>query len=184
MIQRQWDSIDPIFSVDDKYLACNNPGSPPVSYIPIRAGEDITAVYWYWLHPIGPMTAWLAPCDQDCGSIDVNKVAWFKIWEAGLLEGPNLSEGVWYQKKFQNWDGTPALWPVTIPLSLRSGLYMIRHEILSIHVEDKPQFYPECAHLNVTGAGDAFPPEEYLKRFPGAYAAEGKPDGSLLPYGK
>lgn len=176
MVQRQWDSIDPIFSVNDKYLACNNPGSPPVSYIPIRAGENITAVYWYWLHPVGPMSVWLAPCGQDCDSVNVNEVGWFKIWEAGLLEGPNLSEGVWYQKQFQNWDGTPALWPVTIPVSLRPGLYMVRHEILSIHVENKPQFYPECAHLNVTGAGNAFPPEEYLKKFPGVYAADGELD--------
>ncbi|KAK4233383.1 glycoside hydrolase family 61 protein [Achaetomium macrosporum] len=169
MIQREWASIDPIFSVDDKYIACNNPGTPPPSYIPIRAGDNITAVYWYWLHALGPMTAWLARCETDCREVDVNKVKWFKIWEAGLLEGPNLSEGLWYQKAFQNWDGSPDLWPVTIPARLKAGLYMIRHEILSIHVENKPQFYPECAHLNVTGGGDLFPPEEFLVTFPGVY---------------
>jgi hypothetical protein len=169
MIQRAWDSIDPIFSVNDKALACNTPATAPTSYIPIRAGENITAVYWYWLHPVGPMTAWLARCDGDCRDADVNEARWFKIWEAGLLSGPNLAEGMWYQKAFQNWDGSPDLWPVTIPAGLKSGLYMIRHEILSIHVEDKPQFYPECAHLNVTGGGDLLPPDEFLVKFPGAY---------------
>ncbi|KAK3689572.1 glycoside hydrolase family 61 protein [Podospora appendiculata] len=170
MVQRPWASIDPIFSVDDKYLACNNPGTPPTSYIPIQAGENITAVYYYWLHPVGPMSVWLASCgDADCRDVDVNKAEWFKIWEAGLLDGPNLAEGVWYQKAFQNWDGTPDLWSVTIPVSLRPGTYMIRHEILSIHIENKPQFYPECAHLNITGTGTAFPPKQYLKTFPGAY---------------
>jgi len=176
MVQRQWDTIDPIFSVDDKHIACNTPGTPPPSSISIAAGDEITALYWYWLHPVGPMTVWLAYCGDggDCSDVDVNEVGWFKIWEAGLLEGPNLAEGVWYQKWFQRWDGTPGLWPVTIPASLKPGAYIIRHEILSIHIENKPQFYPECAHLNITGAGAAFPPKEYLHKFPGAYAADGK----------
>ena len=196
MIQRQWATIDPIFNVTDRYLACNNPGVPPPSYIPIRAGENITAVYWYWLHPIGPMTVWLARCEQstttttstpgdggnmkekwqdiDCASADVNQVRWFKIWEAGLLDGPNMAEGMWYQKAFQRWDNSPALWPVKIPGNLRSGLYMVRHEILSLHVAKKPQFYPECAHLNVTGGGEVTVPENYLVKFPGVYAVDGE----------
>ncbi|KAK4464303.1 glycoside hydrolase family 61 protein [Cladorrhinum samala] len=168
MVQRQWASIDPIFDADDKFIACNNPGVAPPSYIPIEAGEDITAVYYYWLHPVGPMTVWLAHCGDDCATADVNEVGWFKIWEAGLLEG-NLAEGTWYQKQFQRWDGSPGLWPVTIPKSLKAGLYMIRHEILSIHIEDKPQFYPECGHLNITTGGDVFPEEKWLQKFPGAY---------------
>ncbi|KAL2151202.1 hypothetical protein VTH82DRAFT_6300 [Thermothelomyces myriococcoides] len=173
MIQRQWATIDPIFTVSEPYLACNNPGTAPPSYIPIRAGENITAVYWYWLHAIGPMSVWLARCgdapDADCRAVDVNQLGWFKIWEAGLLEGPNLAEGLWYQKDFQRWDGSPSLWPVTIPEKLKSGTYIIRHEILSLHVALKPQFYPECAHLNITGGGDLLPPEEALVRFPGVY---------------
>ncbi|KAK4159423.1 glycoside hydrolase family 61 protein [Cladorrhinum sp. PSN259] len=169
MIQRQWRTIDPIFSVDNKFIACNDPGVAPPGYIPIQAGEEITAVYYYWLHPVGPMTVWMAHCPgDDCASADVNSVGWFKIWEAGLLEG-NLAEGTWYQKAFQRWDGSPGLWPVRIPPRLKDGLYMIRHEILSIHIEERPQFYPECAHLNVTGGGDLMPAEGWLKRFPGAY---------------
>lgn len=172
MVQRRWDSIDPIFSVDDKGLACNLPGSPPETFIPIQAGENITAVYWYWLHPVGPMSVWLASCgDADCADVDVNELDWFKIWEAGILEG-TLVEGMWYQKQFQRWDGGPGLWPVTIPESIKPGNYIIRHEILSIHVGKKPQFYPQCAHLKITGTGTAVPPKEYLLKFPGAYSAE------------
>ena len=187
MIQRQWATIDPIFDISDPHLACNNPGAPPPSAIPLRAGDTITAVYWYWLHPVGPMTVWMARCvdtntegeevEVDCGKVDVSRVGWFKIWEGGLLEGPNLAEGLWYQKEFQRWDGSPGLWPVRIPAGLKSGRYMIRHEILSIHVEWKPQFYPECAHLNITGGGELVVPEEVLVRFPGIY----KEDGECLP---
>ncbi|KAK4225417.1 glycoside hydrolase family 61 protein [Podospora fimiseda] len=169
MVQRQWRTIDPIFDAESKFMACNDPGvSVGKGYIDVEAGEEITAVYYYWLHPVGPMTVWLAFCEEDCTTLDVNKVGWFKIWEAGLLEG-NLAEGMWYQKQFQRWDGSPGLWPVRIPKSLKEGLYLIRHEILSIHVEDKPQFYMECASLNVTTGGKGMPGKEWLKRFPGVY---------------
>ncbi len=164
MIQRKWATIRPIYNATDPFLACNNPGNPPPSYIPIRAGENITAVYWYWLHPVGPMTTWLAACGNDCSTVNVNKLDWFKIWEAGLEEG-NLAEGIWYQKRFQMWDGSPDLWPVKIPATLKSGLYIIRHEILSLHVAFATQWYPECAHLNITSNGTALPPPEYFKKF-------------------
>ncbi|EMR61986.1 putative glycoside hydrolase family 61 protein [Eutypa lata UCREL1] len=171
MVQRVWDSIDPIFFVNETGLACNDPGTPASSYIPIEAGQELAAVYWYWLHPVGPMSVWLAECDGPCEDADVNQLDFFKIWEAGLLEG-NLGGGMWYQKQFQNWDGSPDLWPVTIPSTIKPGLYVVRHEIMSIHVANNPQFYPECAHLNITGTGSAVPPEEYYARFPGAYEAD------------
>jgi len=174
MIQRIWASITPIFSVLDPGITCNTPATPPPSYIPVRAGENITAVYWCWLHPVGPMTAWLAACPgNDCVGANVTDLDWFKIWEAGLIPGTgNLAEGIWYQKAFQNWDDSPDLWPVTIPRTLKPGRYIIRHEILSIHIADKPQFYPECAHLEVQGNGTAVPPREFYKKFPGAYDPE------------
>lgn len=133
MVQRVWDSIDPIFFVNETGLACNDPGTPASSYIPIEAGQELAAVYWYWLHPVGPMSVWLAECDGPCEDADVNQLDFFKIWEAGLLEG-NLEGGMWYQKQFQNWDGSPDLWPVTIPSTIKPGLYVVRHEIMSIHV--------------------------------------------------
>ncbi|KAI0506659.1 glycoside hydrolase family 61 protein [Xylaria bambusicola] len=171
MTQRLWASIDPIFFINDTGLACNTPGTAPPSYIPIAAGETLTAVYWYWLHPVGPMTVWLAECGESCQDVDVNKLDFFKIWEAGILEG-GLVGGQWYQTKFQHWDGSPDLWPVTIPSTLKPGLYIVRHEILSLHVASAPQFYPECAHLNISGTGNAFPSERYMARFPGAYAED------------
>lgn len=81
---------------------------------------------------------------------------------------------MWYQKAFQKWDGSAATWPAAIPPRLRPGLYLIRHEIISIHVAYKPQWYPECAHLNVTGGGDAFPDPEFMYKFPGAYSEDGE----------
>jgi hypothetical protein len=118
------------------------------------------------------MTVWLAACGADCSTVNINQVNWFKIWEGGLLSG-NQETGNWYQKQFQRFDGSPGLWPVTIPRTLRRGLYLVRHEIISTHVAYKPQFYVECAHLNITGTGFSFPSSQYMKKFPGAYVATG-----------
>jgi len=183
MVQRRWDTIDPVFSVADKALACNTPGTPAESYIPIEAGQNITALYYFWLHPVGPMAVWLAACGHSCRDVDVNEIEWFKIWHSGIVGDAymGLAGAMWYQKNFQKWDGTPAAWPVTIPAALKPGLYLIRHEILSIHVANKPQFYPECAHLNVTGDGSALPPSSFYKKFPGAYALDGKIRGTQSP---
>jgi len=83
MVQRIWESINPIRNVTEPGLACNNPGVAPPSYIPIAAGDNLTAVYWYWLHPVGPMSVWLADCGESCVDVDVNKLDFFKIWEGG-----------------------------------------------------------------------------------------------------
>jgi Auxiliary Activity family 9 (formerly GH61) len=176
VIQRKWTTIDPVFNVTDKALACNTPGTPAVSYIPIEAGQNITAIYWYWLHPVGPMSVWLAACGESCNNVDVNQLNWFKIWHAGLVDGASmgLASSDWYQKTFQHWDNSPDEWPVTIPSTLKAGLYLIRHEILSIHVANKPQFYPECANLNVTGSGTALPPADFYKKIPGVYSMDGE----------
>lgn len=122
------------------------------------------------------MSAWLAACGDDCNDVDVNQLDWFKIWDAGIVSDADLglSGATWYQSAFQNWDGSPDRWPVTIPVTLKPGLYLIRHEILSIHVAMKPQFYPECANLNITGNGTALPPSSFYKKFPGAYATDGE----------
>ena len=118
------------------------------------------------------MFVWLADCGESCATFNATEGKWFKIWEAGLVEG-TLEKGMWYQKIFQNWDGSPDKWTVTIPGNLKPGNYLIRHEIISIHIENRPQFYPECAHLVVTGNGKLSPSEEYYARIPGVWSMNG-----------
>ncbi|PSN67305.1 glycoside hydrolase family 61 protein-like protein [Corynespora cassiicola Philippines] len=168
MPQRKWTSNDPIFSPTSPSIACNTPGTPARAYIPIRAGENITAVYYYWVHTVGPMIAWLADCHGDCAALDANTADWFKIGQRGLEEG-TVETGTWFQKSFSRWDGGPSLWSERIPRALRPGKYLVRHEIISLHSANKPQFYPECAHLEVSGDGEAFPGEEWLVKIPGVW---------------
>lgn len=98
------------------------------------------------------------------------------------MSGPNLAEGMWFQKQFQKWDGDGEnKWEVVIPGKIKGGRYIVRHEIVSLHVAGRPQFYVECAHLDVRrgdGVGrdgeGVLPPEEYWVTFPGAYEEDGE----------
>ncbi|KAF2713703.1 lytic polysaccharide monooxygenase [Pleomassaria siparia CBS 279.74] len=169
IVQRKWVTNVPIFEADNKSLACNFPGTPAHASIPINAGENITGVYGMWVHTVGPMLVWMADCSGNCRTFDADKADWFKIGERGLLEG-TIEEGMWFQRAFVNWDGGPSLWTENVPASLKAGNYLIRHEIISLHSANKPQWYPECAHLEVKGSGTKSPGKEYLAKIPGVYS--------------
>jgi hypothetical protein len=174
--QRKWITNNPIFETSNASLSCNSPGTPARAYIPIIAGQNITAVYAYWVHTVGPMIAWLAYCDNDandCHIADSSKADWFKIGQKGLLEG-TIEEGTWFQKSFSLWDGSPSLWTETIPKTLKPGKYLARHEIISLHSANKPQFYPECVHLDVQGSGHGYPGKEFLTKIPGVWSMDRK----------
>ena len=79
MVQRVWGTIDPVFDLNEKSMACNTPGTAASSYIDIKAGDNITALYWFWLHPTGPMSIWLGACGESCEDVDPNDVQFFKV---------------------------------------------------------------------------------------------------------
>lgn len=111
----------------------------------------------------------MADCGSSCQTLNLTEANWFKIAEHGLLSG-DIQTGEWGQRAFQNWDGEPDLWTETIPRDLKAGKYVIRHEIIALHIANKPQFYPECAHLEVLGNGAAVPGQEYYAKIPGVYS--------------
>lgn len=176
IVQRKWISNEPIFSPTNTSLTCNSPGTPARSSIPITAGQTLTAVYAYWIHTVGPMITWLAYCANaanDCTTFNASTASWFKIAQRGLEEG-TIETGTWFQGRFSRWNGEWSLWEERIPGDLRAGRYLVRHEIISLHSANKPQFYAECAHLDVRGGGDGMPGEEYLVRIPGVWSMDRK----------
>jgi hypothetical protein len=52
---------------------------------------------------------------------------------------------------------------------LRSGEYLVRHETISLHSANKPQFYPDSTHLDVKEVANATPGEKYLVKILGAW---------------
>ena len=60
----------------------------------------------------------------------------------------------------------------TLPSTLASGGYLLRHEIIALHLADQPggaEFYPGCIQIKVGGNQSGAPSPSELVRFPGAY---------------
>lgn len=73
-------------------------------------------------------------------------------------------------------------WESSIPSSLAAGNYLIRHELLALHQANSPQFYAECAQIQVTGSGSAQPSGDFLANIPG-YASQNDPGIMVDTYG-
>lgn len=72
-------------------------------------------------------------------------------------------------------------WESTVPKSLAPGNYLVRHELLALHQAKTPQFYAECAQIEVTGSGTAQPGAEFLASIPG-YAPQSDPGITVDTY--
>ncbi|KAL5514765.1 hypothetical protein ACEPAG_2081 [Sanghuangporus baumii] len=165
-IQRQWATYNPITDAMDPNLACNDPGTTtdPQLTATVPAGATVTA-FWNnpWPHTIGPMMVYMANCNGDCTDADPASLNWFKIYQSGLING-TVADGFWGSGLMVQQNSS---WTSTIPAALPSGNYMIRHETLAIHTPNQPQFYPECAQLQITGGGSGNPSPTV--KFPGGY---------------
>lgn len=165
-IQREWDTYNPIQDPTLATLACNTNGAAASLSATVASGSAITA-YWNnpWPHTIGPMVVWMANCNGDCKSFNPTGNVWFKIDQAGLLSG-TVATGQWGAGKMVNNNSS---WTSTIPKNLKPGNYLIRHETIALHTSNAPQWYPECAHLTVTGSGTGVPGSASLAAIPGVY---------------
>ncbi|KAF2841818.1 lytic polysaccharide monooxygenase [Patellaria atrata CBS 101060] len=173
-IQRRW-WPDPIYDIKHPSMTCNRNSDPGTSFpslhAPIAAGGNITNS---WVHCKGGIVAYIAACNGPCEDFDGKGKVWFKIYEGGLLPGGKVGSCDWEQPDATHygWETPEGKvlpgWTVKIPENLRPGNYLIRHEIMMIELSPI-QMYPNCANLRVEGTGDAFPGEEYLVEFPGAY---------------
>ncbi|KAF2249777.1 lytic polysaccharide monooxygenase [Trematosphaeria pertusa] len=179
-IQRHWIDFSPIKDVTSFALVCNSPGSIAEKYASIPAGGEVKAYYPGWPHDIGPIVVWMAYCGSEptsCDSFNGTGKYWFKIQEVGLQSG-TIRNGQWALKDLLASNYT---WTTTIPETLRQGAYLMRHEIIALHVPFEPEFYPECAHLWVTGGGSEKPSEEYLASIPGVWRQD-EPDLHMTIY--
>jgi hypothetical protein len=80
----------------------------------------------------------------------------FKIAEAGIM-APTPFPAYYASDLLRDNNSS---WTVTIPSTLKSGEYVLRHEIIALHVawnEGGAQAYPQCINLNVTGGGNDVP---------------------------
>jgi hypothetical protein len=107
---------------------------------------------------------YMAPCDTStCDKFNGSTAKWFKIDQIG-----KKSDGTtWYQQDVMN--GSPI--SVTLPTNLSPGQYLVRQEIIALHLAvtiGGAEFYPSCTQINVGGSQTGTPNETLA--FPGAYS--------------
>lgn len=72
-----------------------------------------------------------------------------------------------------------------LPANLAPGNYLVRHEIIALHLASGFQgaeFYPSCTQIRVSGNGNGRPNNNELVSFPGAYS-DNDAGIQLNPYG-
>lgn len=169
-IIRQIGDVSPVKGASNKDLFCGineqvasdvataNPGDT-ISF-DWRGGDNSN-----WPHNTGPMLTYMASCGSDpCNKFDNRNAKWFKIQQVGR------------KGKGQEWAQADlmkgAVATIKLPSTLAPGNYLIRHEIIALHLaenEGGAEFYPGCAQLTVGGNQNGRPGDDEMVVFPGAY---------------
>lgn len=100
---------------------------------------------------------YLASCNGSCAHADKRSLEWVKVNQMGWLNSSGWDKwglgGTW---------ATDVLikngfsWRVRIPDNLAEGYYVLRHEIIALHVANEmngAQAYPQCVNIRV-GKGE------------------------------
>jgi lytic cellulose monooxygenase (C1-hydroxylating) len=134
-------------------IICHKGATPGKGYIQVSAGGTIELQWTEW--PVshhGPMLDYLAPCGDDCTTVDKTSLKFTKIDEAGMNEWVT-QPGDWASDDMIKNNNT---WVTTIPSSIAPGKYVLRHETIALHAANNPdgaQNYPQCMNIEVSGSG-------------------------------
>ena len=129
------------------------------------------------------MEVYLASCGSvSCDKFDASNAQWFKITEVGKRSGGGWVQqdqcmlffrlSVWFTIANRTFtvDGKPHSFK--LPSTLARGGYLLRHEIIALHLANQPggaEFYPSCIQINVGGNQSGAPSPNELVKLPGAY---------------
>ncbi|KAJ3715316.1 glycosyl hydrolase family 61-domain-containing protein [Lentinula raphanica] len=173
---RQVSDISPVKGASNPDLNCGlnaqfaekvasaNPGDLLV--FDWRGGDNTN-----WPHNTGPMLTYMTSCgSSDCTQYNSSSSKWFKIAEIGIVKNAT-SDGspVWAQQSVMN----GAFTNVTLPSTLAPGNYLIRHEIIALHLATSvggAEFYPACSQVKVGGSQAGTAKDSEMVQFPGGYS--------------
>ncbi|OAL54106.1 glycoside hydrolase [Pyrenochaeta sp. DS3sAY3a] len=144
-------------------IICAKNSSPANISAPIAPGETVRVRWWnpgQWppSHK-GPVIDYIAPCNGPCSSVDPTTLRFVKIAELGWIDN-SRTEGYWAADALIDDNSS---WNIKVPDGLKAGEYVLRTEIIALHVAHLAnpgpystygaEFYPNCINLQVTGDG-------------------------------
>ncbi|EAU87051.1 endoglucanase-4 [Coprinopsis cinerea okayama7 len=163
-IIRQVEDTSPVKGANNPAMSCGTNSARASQVADVNPGDEIAFNWGSWPHRVGPLITYMASCGSTpCSEFDSANAKWFKIDQKALKDN-----GGWYQADVA--DGAPAT--AKIPSNLAPGNYLIRHEIIALHVamsQGGAEFYPSCSQVRVGGSGTGAPSGDELVSFPGAY---------------
>jgi cellulase len=138
-------------------IICHREATNAMTAAPVAAGGKVELQWTPWpTSHKGPVIDYMANCNGPCETVNKTSLKWFKVDAVGLIN-LSLTNGYW---------GTDVLiannnsWTVVIPPTLKTGNYVLRHEIIALHAAGQAngaQSYPQCVNLAVKGTGTAVP---------------------------
>lgn len=145
-------------------IVCHRNGTSPRAHVPVLPGDKIHLQWNGWPQShLGPVQSYLAMCDASnanasdgCTSVDKMKLEFFKIDDSApvFLNENGGPPGSWATEVLIANNNS---WLIELPRTLRSGPYVLRHEIIALHYANATngaQNYPQCFNLWVAEAGD------------------------------
>lgn len=141
-------------------ITCHYNALPGSLHINTTAGDILTLQWneWPTSHK-GPVLTYLAPCGESCAGVDKTTLKWTKIDQLGWIN----STGADTLKLGGTWGSDVLIkngfnWHAKLPEQLVAGNYVLRHEIIALHVAeaaDGAQAYPQCVNLRVANTKEA-----------------------------
>ncbi|KAI0043315.1 lytic polysaccharide monooxygenase, partial [Auriscalpium vulgare] len=170
---RQVTDVSPIKGASNAALTCGLGAQAASTVAPANPGDRVD-FHWGdlnnqpWIHDTGPMMTYMALCDgSTCDKFDAQSAKWFKIDQIGKKPSNDSDANpVWYQVDVQKNQSVS----VTLPKDIAPGDYLIRHEIIALHLATSiggAEFYPSCTQVRVGGSGSGTPSSTVS--FPGGY---------------
>ncbi|KDQ51349.1 glycoside hydrolase family 61 protein [Jaapia argillacea MUCL 33604] len=166
---RQISTIDPVKGATNAFVFCGQNATVASMVAPANPGSTVTFDWadsetGNWPHNTGPLMTYMAKCGTTtCDQFDATNADFFKIDQVG-----KKSDGsTWWQQDIMNGD----TFTLTLPQNIAPGDYLIRHEIIALHLANSmggAEFYPSCTQVRIGGSGTGTPGQTV--QLPGAYS--------------
>ena len=159
---------------DSPDVICQKAATPGTTHATLAAGDSVTLEWTPWSHK-GPVVNYLANCQGDCERVDKTKLQFFKIAEAGVIDGL-VNGGTWASDALV---ANQSSWTVAIPTNIAAGNYVLRHEIIALHSAGEPQNYMQVSREITSCSRGLFRADERLAvlQSSGHWWRHGQPNG-------